>query len=276
MSNEVAKVAQTDFMSIIERVALDPNVDVEKMSRILDMQEKVFDKNSQIAFNKSMVQCQKNMPTVARDSVNQQTNSSYAKFETILNAVKPTYTNHGFSLSFGTEASNVDGYINIICDVMHEDGYTKRYQVDLPLDNVGIKGTANKTAVHGTGSTYSYGKRYLITMIFNIAIANEDDDAVTAGKREYEDNVKKPVVEFFMRFTDAISRNIESIQNVKIFLDDEDYLQASGWWFDMTEEDRNTLFLAPTKGGILTTKQREMIKSDPFTAAYRTTLETTK
>lgn len=222
MSNEVIETKQTDFMGIIERVAVDPNVDVEKMSKILDMQEKIFDKNSQISFNKSMVQCQKNMPTVARDSVNQQTNSSYAKFENILNKVKPTYTEHGFSLSYGTERSDTEGYIKIVCDVMHEEGYTKRYQVDLPLDNTGIKGSVNKTVVHGTGSTYSYGKRYLITMIFNIAIANEDDDAVLAGKKEYEDQVKKPVVEFFMRFTDAISRNIETVQNVKMFLDEED------------------------------------------------------
>jgi hypothetical protein len=49
----------------------------------------------------------------------------------------------------------------------------------MPLDNVGMKGTANKTNVHATGATNSYARRYLTLMIWNLT--TEDD--IDAQKR---------------------------------------------------------------------------------------------
>jgi len=65
----------------------------------------------------------------------------------------------------------------------HSAGHTRKYWVDLPLDQAGIKGTVNKTPMHATGSTFSYGRRYLVVMIFNISVIGEDDDGVAAGSK---------------------------------------------------------------------------------------------
>ena len=64
---------------------------------------------------------------------------------------------------------------------MHEAGHTKRYHVDLPIDSTGIKGSVNKTGVHANGSTYSYARRYLTMMIFNVVLTNEDNDGNVDG-----------------------------------------------------------------------------------------------
>ena len=197
--------------------------------------------------------------------VNDQTGSPYARYESILNKAKPVYTNHGFALSFGTDSSPLESHIRITCSVTHEKGHSKDFFVDLPMDSTGIKGNVNKTQIHGTGSTYSYGKRYLITMIFNIEIANEDDDGVKAGKREHDKMVKQPVIDFFMKFTDAINRNFFELAEFKSQMDEENYEVAAGIWYDFSEDDQHTLHLAPSKGGILTTKQREIMKSSEFT-----------
>jgi hypothetical protein len=47
----------------------------------------------------------------------------------------------------------------------------------------GPKGNQNKTATHGFGSTMSYGRRYLICLIFNITLTNEDQDGNQPGEQ---------------------------------------------------------------------------------------------
>jgi hypothetical protein len=128
-----------------------------------------------------MVRAQAGIGPVFRDKFNAQTSSSYAALESIDRKISPVYTAHGFSLSFGTGDSALVGHIRTLCDCMHEAGHTKQYHVDLPIDSAGIKGSVNKTGVHAAGSTFSYARRYLTMMIFNVVLTNEDDDGNGAG-----------------------------------------------------------------------------------------------
>lgn len=169
------------MLSIIEKVALDPSVNTEKMQQIIDMQMQVFDKNAQIAFNKSMVACQGKMPKVVTNKVNQQTSSTYATLDNLLVTVKPVYSKHGFSLSFGNKKASLEDYVCVTCEVMHKDGHTKHYEAEWPVDNAGIMGKVNKTRMHGIASTNSYAVRYLTTMIFNIAVGDHDNDGNGSG-----------------------------------------------------------------------------------------------
>ena len=55
--------------------------------------------------------------------------------------------------------------------------------------------------------------------------------------------------------------------DLKDRLADNDYHAAAEICLDMTEEQGAAMWLAPTKGGILTTREREQINSDEFAAA---------
>lgn len=169
------------IFSIIERAARDPNVDIDKMQRLMEMREREMARIAQKAFNEAMAAAQAEMPQVVRDADNDQTRSKYARYETISEAIQPIITKYGFSLSFNEGDTDKPNHIRILCDVMHEAGHTKQYHADIPFDNVGMKGNANKTATHAYGSTKSYGRRYLKLDIFDIALKNEDDDGNAAG-----------------------------------------------------------------------------------------------
>jgi hypothetical protein len=54
--------------------------------------------------------------------------------------------------------------------------------MDLSRDDLGANGQPSKTRLHGEGSTFSYGCRYLTTSIFNIVIAGQDDDGNRANR----------------------------------------------------------------------------------------------
>jgi len=261
--NEIAKIEQapsTSIIQVIERAAMDPNVDIDKMERLLGMQERILTKESELSFSRSMSQCQEEMPPVVANAANNQTSSKYAKFENIVTTIKPNITKHGFSISFGTNDSPLEKHIRITCDVMHRDGHTKNFHFDLPLDINGLKGNANKTEVHATGSTMSYGKRYLILMIFNIAVHGEDDDAVKSGG---------VTVEKLLEHNAAVREHMHTLSVVKYSLGIDDYSSAIEAWDELTNEEKLALQLAPTKGGMLSTQERAKMKSNEWAAARK-------
>lgn len=164
------------IMSLIEQIALNPQADVEKMRAVMDMKMQMFNRGAEIEFGAAMARVQAEIEPVARKAQNSQTNSAYAKLEHIIEQCSHIWTKHGFALSFGSADCPKEGYYRITCVCSHSSGHKQEYQADLPADVAGIAGKANKTGVHGFGSTMSYGRRYLTNMIFNIALKNEDRD----------------------------------------------------------------------------------------------------
>src|SRR5690606_32576023 len=58
----------------------------------------------------------------------------------------------------------------------HRDGHSRAYHIDMPADGKGAKGGDVMTKTHATGAAASYGMRYLLKMIFNVAVGEEDRD----------------------------------------------------------------------------------------------------
>lgn len=170
------------IMQIIERAATNPDVDIDKMERLLQMQERILDRNAEADFAASMTIVQSLLPAVAKDAANNQTNSSYSRHETIAKAIKPIYTQEGFSITFSEGDSTKENHIRVIGILRHRSGHVEQHHLDIPFDNAGIKGTVNKTNTHAAGSTYSYGRRYLTCMMFDVA-TGDDDDGQAAGTR---------------------------------------------------------------------------------------------
>jgi hypothetical protein len=52
----------------------------------------------------------------------------------------------------------------------------------MPADGKGAKGGDVMTRTHATGSALSYGMRYLLKMIFNVAVGEDDDDGNDADE----------------------------------------------------------------------------------------------
>lgn len=168
---------QTDaVLSIIERAASDPNVDVEKMEKLLDMKERVLAKQAESEFFSALNRCQNQMRRISADCTNNQTRSKYASYGTLDRALRPIYTSEGLSLSFDTEPVEKEDVCRVVCHVSHPTGFTKRYMVDMPADGKGAKGGDVMTKTHATGAAMSYGMRYLLKMIFNVAIGEDDTD----------------------------------------------------------------------------------------------------
>lgn len=171
----------TSLLQAITLAASNKDVDIDKMQRLFEMHQKMVAQEAEAAFNGAMARAQARIEPVANNAANTQTNSRYAKLAAINKAIVPIYTAEGLSISFDTGKAEVPDWQRTIAWVSHAAGHKREFHYDLPMDDMGAKGTVNKTKVHATGSSSSYARRYLTCMIFNVT-TEDDDDGNKAGK----------------------------------------------------------------------------------------------
>jgi len=160
------------FMSIVERVALMPDINMDALERMLDMQERIMKRDAESAFNAAMAEMQCEIPTIAERAKGHGT-IKYATLEDISDIVKPIMKTHGFAISFKVEHAQAG--LSVTGILMHRAGHRESTTMLLPLDTSG-----SKNAVQSVGSTTSYGKRYVMCALLNITTRGEDDDAYSA------------------------------------------------------------------------------------------------
>ena len=182
-----------ELVAMLERLALNPDVPVDKLERLLDMQERIHAKQAESEFNIALTAAQSEVGRISADAENPQTHSKFASYSKLDRVMRPIYTKHGFALSFGTSDPPATDMIRVICYLSHRAGHTRMYHVDMPADGKGPKGADVMTKTHAAGSAMSYGMRYLLKMMFNIAIGEDRDgnnppvDTKTITERQVAD-----------------------------------------------------------------------------------------
>lgn len=218
----VPAVAESSaLISMIERAARDPAVDMDKLERLVLMQERVSQRNAEQTFNEAMSAAQKEIGRIATDAANTQTKSRYATYAAIDRIIRPIYTKHGFALSFDTEDGGPADCVRVTCFVSNA-GYTRKYKVDMPTDGKGARGGDVMTKTHATGAGMQYGMRYLVKGIFNIAIGADDDGNAASDNGEMlntaqADELKALIVSVgadIQKFLTAFS--IEKVEDLRV------------------------------------------------------------
>jgi hypothetical protein len=174
--------AQDRLAATVQALAEKPDVDVTKLERIIELQERLLKEQSRQAFNAAMSAAQRAMGPIVARGWNPETRSKYRKYEDIDRVIRPIYTTHGFAMSFGTADTDKPDEIRVTCLVTHAGGHEREYAVNVPSDGKGIKGGVFMTRTHATGSGLSYGKRYLADLIWNLAMTTDDDGNAASGR----------------------------------------------------------------------------------------------
>lgn len=149
---------------------------MDMIRELRQMMKEEAQEQAEAEFNKAMRAAQEEMGPVAANQNNTQTRSKYADYYALDKALRPIYTRHGFSVSFNQGDDAPDGHIKVVAYVSHEAGHTRTYRADMPADGKGAKGGDVMTKTHAAGAAMSYGMRYLLKMIFNVAVGEDDRD----------------------------------------------------------------------------------------------------
>lgn len=163
----------------------------EQLQILQEMKFKQEARDAEVEFNQAMNSCQSEIGRVAPDLQNPQTSSMYASYKALDKVLRPIYTKYGLSLSFSEEDCHKAEHIRVICYVS-KGLHTRVYRKDMPVVTTGIKGAAMMTLTHATAAADSYGKRYLLKDIFNVAIGEDDTDgnAPTADREELNERLE--------------------------------------------------------------------------------------
>ena len=167
------------------RMAVAGKADLGKMEKFLELQERYDANQARKIFTAAFSNAQAKITAVLKTKLNPQTRSKYADLGDIIKAAQPIYTGEGFSIIFYEGETAVPENIRVCADVLHRAGHKETYHYDVPLDGMGLKGNPNMTKIHGKSSSVSYGRRYLMCMIWNIPTQDDDAQSATVAPIEY-------------------------------------------------------------------------------------------
>lgn len=164
------------LISMIERAARDPNVDIDKMERLFQMHERMVATHAKTTYLSAFAELQAEMPAAIRRGKGHNA-VAYARYEDLIETLRPHLTKHGFSISHRVDTK--DGRITVTGILGHKGGHSESTTMTLPPDDSG-----KKNPVHAMASSISYGKRYVTLTLTGIATEGEDDDAKAATAHE--------------------------------------------------------------------------------------------
>lgn len=161
------------LMAMLERVVLNPDISVDKLERLLDMQLRVRAIEAKQAFAQALSEMQPKMP-ILKERGEVSGRYRYALWEDIVGVITPILSEHGFALNFRT--SSTKDSVTVIGILRHVAGHEAETELTLPLDSSG-----NKPAIQALGSSTSYGKRYAASALLNLRTGELDDDGAVGA-----------------------------------------------------------------------------------------------
>lgn len=162
------------MVMLVERLALNPDVDPDKMQKFLDMQERIIDKGAKTRFDAAFAEMQAHLPIIDEKGqiiVDGKVRSTYAEWADINEAIKPVMQEFGFGLTFRIKVETGLKSVTVVGIIVHRGGHREETEIILPFDDSGAKNMVQKIA-----SSTSYGKRYTGCALLNITTRGEDDD----------------------------------------------------------------------------------------------------
>ena len=172
-------------LALIERVALDPGADSEKLERMTAMYEALKAKEAELAYNAAKGRILQKLAGIKivknRSVLNEVDNAKpqrgigeafkYAPLEEIDKHLRPLLAEEEMDLSYSDEPA-AGGGLRIRGRLKHlRSGYYEDSFLSAPPDTTG-----GKSNVQAVGSTNSYLRRYVACNIFNIVVVGDDDD----------------------------------------------------------------------------------------------------
>jgi hypothetical protein len=232
-------------------LAIEHGADVDRLGKLMDLQERWQAQESRRAFYEAMAAFQANCPPIPKSKEVKNRDGTprykYAPLDAIIKLLREPLKACGFSWRFDSE--HVEDVLKVTCILTHSAGHSESATVDIPA--VTGHGT---NAAQDEGSGMTYGKRYAFANVTGVTI-DEDNDGETAGPRTSMVLLRQMVTLSRLEILDGVLR-------VKRAHDEKDTDAAAEVLAEWTRPEFGSLWIAPTKGGIWTVEERRWLKDD--------------
>jgi len=164
MSNDVQVINNGPAQLL--QIAVENGADVDKLGKLMDMQERWNAAQAKTDFYQSFSGFQSEVPAITKKKSGH--NIKYAPLSDIVEQIKPYLQKHGLTYRF--EQDHSEG-IEVTCIVTHVSGHSERATMKAAADTSG-----SKNSVQAIASTVTYLSRYTLTSALGITTADEDMD----------------------------------------------------------------------------------------------------
>lgn len=181
----LAESPVTQALSMIERAAVNPAVDIVKMQALQEMQFRLLDRYKVEEWHEAVsalpaIRVKKN-GTISLGEVNGKSRGAipFAKWEDMDTVLRPILEERSLFLTFDSSPRQGEGGGLIITGALrHRHGHFLTASIPLPMDT-----GPGRNNLQAYGSTLSYGKRYTAEMLLNIVREGDDDDGKLGGTK---------------------------------------------------------------------------------------------
>lgn len=171
--------SNTNPITLIDK-AISSGIDVEKLEKLLELQERWEAKEAKKAFYDALAKFQSQIPDINKSTLVDftgktgiRTHYKYASLPDIDKAIKKPLADNGLTRTFHIEEEN--GKIIVTCKISHNLGHSETTTMSAIPDNSG-----NKNAIQANGSTVTYLQRYTLVGALGLTTVEDDDDGQTA------------------------------------------------------------------------------------------------
>lgn len=191
----------------------------------------------------ALAKAQAEVENATKGSSNPHFKSRYADLAEVLNTVRPVFAKNGIAI---LQSTGFDGSLVSVSTILaHASG---------GLVSSVASCVPAKTDGQGIGAATTYLRRYSLAAM--AGVAQEDDDGNSAAHSKTPEEIAKDAHDA------ALGRHSESVKYIKECLADGRIREACEEWAQIPQNDQRALWLAPTKGGVLTTSERQTIKDN--------------
>jgi hypothetical protein len=212
------------IFSMIERVAAQPDVPVERVEQLFKLYTQMDAERARRSYHAAFAAMQPQLPAVARKGT-AHNNKAYARFEDIIGAIMPVLAAHQFGLSF--RVFEQPGKVVVRAILSHSGGHSESTEFAYPFDASG-----NKNAIQAIGSATQYGKRYTASALLGIATKDDkDDDGNAAGTGETISEAQYKELADLLRDTGTDMDEFLKLGNLESLSDmpANTFAKAKGW-----------------------------------------------
>lgn len=205
---------------------------------------------SKLASALSIAQSQ--IGAAVRSSTNPYFKSNYADLGDVIKAIKEPLALNGLSMIQMPITNLIEKSVGVSTRIIHSSGEWIEGEFFLPL---------TKFDSQAVGSALAYARRYGISSV--LMLPQADDDGEAATMKVDQTKVQARTTERQQLHDVAFKDNKKSVAAIKDYLAQETHEgidMAKECLSELSESDQQALWLAPSKGGCFTTRERHLLK----------------
>lgn len=175
--------------AMIMQMALNKGVDVDKLEKLLELQEKWESNEAKKAFFEAKAAFKAIAPPVKKDKWNNQFQSWYTSLGLLLETYNPVLGQFGLSVSFPV-STQTDKAMTSECRLSHAMGHSESISMTVPIDQSAIgkeSGKRSRNAIQDIRSTFTYVRAMTCEAVLGVAgtEGTVDDDGNSAQSNNF-------------------------------------------------------------------------------------------